>query len=941
MFLLLLSLHAQAGVVADLAEWQMPSGLSVLHNRDARFPIVRVVVSIGVGTADAPAGKKELAHLSEHVWFRSDVDGYEVETSLRALGCQWNGSTSLSITNYWMECPSEAKDMALQIALHIAGGRMSLRDPGLVDSERWAVWQEASWSDDGGGRPTYRETVRNLFPASHPYAVFDDPRDAVEACTAADVTAFVQEHYRPERAVIVASGDITEAELAESLTRHRWPEVIAPGLRPGGARKFTAEESRTLPVQGEGVWWFLDPANPTLPLRLPSAPDPVRNVHNDPPPPARPRSALTLPVELPRTTFAWSLPGADIYSYWPMSWLGPLADADVWQALRDVRGVEDAWCFTDIHPAATVLSCTVEREEDADPAPIERAMTEVFSRPFTLEREAALDEVAGDTSRRFIEGLERDSGGVETAEAMAEHRLLTHVSSYYTRKYASSGATEQAAYLKLAERWLKPGRMTVIEVTPGVAASRAPRLPEAPQVARSAVPPTSARLPEMGSASLLGSKDLVLSNGLHVIYAELEGFARSSWRLVTPAPRPGQRELASLYETRLVTPPKYAGQYIPTWSEVDVSEDYAVHSFGWMRGLFEPEGLALQILATFNNPKATLDAAAVNRRRLSAMRRWRVPEYWRDQAWATVLDPNDPIDGVSPEALSAGADLPTREVTTFLEEKLDPRRATLVIAGQAHEETPKLLEKWLDAWSYDIPALTPPSPTPRPLPAPSVVLLDSLTSGEQVEIAALCPIDGAAGPQGYIARRVIAEVADTRAWGDLRERLGSTYSPSADTYRRWGGADLVIRASAPVTATARLLQAIRGLAASLTDAPPGEDELAHARRASVLSEISARSSTFAMSSHIADLVGAGLTLEDIQRWPERLGAVDTATFQAHTQACKEHTLVVIIGPQQAVQEALTAAGVAHTVVDWRAAHLERVQAMFPSRVAAEKKILGL
>ncbi|MFZ4696065.1 MAG: hypothetical protein ACOYMV_13150 [Verrucomicrobiia bacterium] len=75
------------GVVRGLASTALPSGLTILHQPDPRFPIVRVLVTVGGGTADAAPGQRPLAHLAEHVAFRTPLAGGPAFQTLRAAGC--------------------------------------------------------------------------------------------------------------------------------------------------------------------------------------------------------------------------------------------------------------------------------------------------------------------------------------------------------------------------------------------------------------------------------------------------------------------------------------------------------------------------------------------------------------------------------------------------------------------------------------------------------------------------------------------------------------------------------------------------------------------------------------------------------------------------------------------------------------------------------------
>src|SRR5438552_2462482 len=67
------------------------SGLRVTVQTDTRQGEVSVVAVMSGGSSDDPEGEEGLAHLAEHLWFRSRTPGgTTVDARLAQLGAVWN-----------------------------------------------------------------------------------------------------------------------------------------------------------------------------------------------------------------------------------------------------------------------------------------------------------------------------------------------------------------------------------------------------------------------------------------------------------------------------------------------------------------------------------------------------------------------------------------------------------------------------------------------------------------------------------------------------------------------------------------------------------------------------------------------------------------------------------------------------------------------------------
>lgn len=254
----------------------LPSGLRVVVYEMAHVDRFAVTVSYGAGGAQDPAGKEGLAHLAEHLAYRSRlpwVGRARLFDALVASGLRFNGSTSHDATDYY----AVGKPGDLRVALAIEAARM--RDPlaGLTEDdfavERDVViseYRERYETDPRGAE--VQAVLEAAFPG-HPYGrrVAGTPR-SLETISLEDVRAWLRTRYVPANAVVV---------------------VIAPGkARDVAALVAATFDELAVPAEGASV----APSDPA-PLPAPALPPASRTVRH----PA--------PVRQPIVWVAWSVPG--------------------------------------------------------------------------------------------------------------------------------------------------------------------------------------------------------------------------------------------------------------------------------------------------------------------------------------------------------------------------------------------------------------------------------------------------------------------------------------------------------------------------------------------------------------------------------------------------------------------------------------------------------
>jgi len=153
-------------------QFTLANGLHVILHEDHAVPIVTVNMWYHVGSGRERQGRTGFAHLFEHLMFMGSghVKPGEFDTLLEAAGGTNNGSTETDRTNYWINVPSNALELALFLESDRMGYLLDSMTPQTVDAQRDVVKNERRQSYEN--RPYGMADIaltEMLFPEGHPY----------------------------------------------------------------------------------------------------------------------------------------------------------------------------------------------------------------------------------------------------------------------------------------------------------------------------------------------------------------------------------------------------------------------------------------------------------------------------------------------------------------------------------------------------------------------------------------------------------------------------------------------------------------------------------------------------------------------------------------------------------------------------------------------------
>jgi zinc protease len=250
---------APARIELKYSLFRLPNGLTVILHEDHTVPLVTVNMWYHVGSARERPGRTGFAHLFEHLMFMGSghVKPGQFDEWLESAGGDNNGSTQNDRTNYWINVPSNALELALFLESDRMGYLLDTMTPQTVDAQRDVVKNERRQSVENQPYGIADEVLgAMLYPEGHPYhwPVIGYMAD-LTAASYDDVVQFHNKYYTPANASLVVAGDIDTAKTRQLV--EKWfgdvkaaaaPEPIAiPGATLTGVQTKTVTDRVQLP----------------------------------------------------------------------------------------------------------------------------------------------------------------------------------------------------------------------------------------------------------------------------------------------------------------------------------------------------------------------------------------------------------------------------------------------------------------------------------------------------------------------------------------------------------------------------------------------------------------------------------------------------------------------------------------------------------------------
>jgi zinc protease len=193
--------------------------LQVLLIPDASKPTVTVNVTYRVGSRFEGYGETGMAHLLEHLMFKSTKSMQSVSTELSKRGMQFNGSTTADRTNYFETFPSDPAQVAWALkteAERMTHANVIKKD---LDSEMTVVRNEMEMGENNPFRILMEKTNAAAFQW-HAYGKDTiGARSDVENVNIPHLQAFYRKYYQPDNATLIVAGAFEPAKVLAEITQ--------------------------------------------------------------------------------------------------------------------------------------------------------------------------------------------------------------------------------------------------------------------------------------------------------------------------------------------------------------------------------------------------------------------------------------------------------------------------------------------------------------------------------------------------------------------------------------------------------------------------------------------------------------------------------------------------------------------------------------------------
>ena len=222
---------------------------------DNQSGVIETNVFYKVGSRNEVMGKSGIAHMLEHLSFKSthNLKAGEFDDIVKGFGGVSNASTSFDYTRYFIKSSAGNLDKSLELFAELMSNLL-LKDEEFAP-ERNVVAEERLWRTDNSPMGYLYFRFFNTAFIYHPYhwtpiGFMED----IQSWRIEDIVSFYHTFYQPQNAIVLVSGDITPNEVFESATKYFGalknnapiPEVTAKEPKQDGIRRSIVKKDSEL-----------------------------------------------------------------------------------------------------------------------------------------------------------------------------------------------------------------------------------------------------------------------------------------------------------------------------------------------------------------------------------------------------------------------------------------------------------------------------------------------------------------------------------------------------------------------------------------------------------------------------------------------------------------------------------------------------------------------
>ena len=189
-----------------------------MHNNSG---VITADIYYKVGSRDEMMGKSGIAHMLEHMNFKStkNLKAGEFDKIVKEHGGLDNAATNFDYTHYFIKSSSKYLDISLKLFAELLEN-LSLKDEEF-QKERQVVAEERRWRTDNNpiGYLYFRLFNEHFTSHSYHWTPIGFKYDILH-WNINDIKEFYQKFYKPENAILVVAGDIDKDEVFKKAKKY-------------------------------------------------------------------------------------------------------------------------------------------------------------------------------------------------------------------------------------------------------------------------------------------------------------------------------------------------------------------------------------------------------------------------------------------------------------------------------------------------------------------------------------------------------------------------------------------------------------------------------------------------------------------------------------------------------------------------------------------------
>lgn len=934
----------------EMRDFVFPSGLRVVFQEDHSQPLVSITSVTDRGSTADPHGLEGIAHVCEHMWFRSkhkDAEGGElpkVWDLLEEMGANLNAFTADDQTVYMTVAPADKLVPLLRLeGLRMRDGSAGIQNDVLL-VEREVVRNELRMRYENDQGAVFGHVMVRLFPKEHPYgkAAYAGigSHDSLNAITLADIQKFFKDNYGPDKTTLFVVGDF-DADKANEYLQDIGYDLLADPKDPKAGITLVEPKARIVGPAKE-------PPPPVEPAEVKGAvtDKSVAKVHG--------------PVKKPVVAIAWSAPAGwretDTLMQVTASSLTPAIYQELnpsWAYDSDAA-IDNMGCFVNPQVEGSAAMCIIELGEGDDGVKIAGKALDGLYRVWTNYE----DEISRRVQKYYLDYgkfqiMASTFQQVDLIASLFSDRvtnaaMFTHYTGdlqFYSRTFERIPKISTDQIQKFAQKYFNRERAVAVVMEPyeegdlivdsSDAGYRGARREDRVE----SIIPTEKLTPDFIAKTVIPPdlskiQQRTLPNGMKVVVMPYTTGPLLQAQLSFGGGTDSTDDGASFFAASM-----WDNESFNPINDALRLAGFDGFNFGALHTSFEIAASAANVEDSLYLLRERVDKMMPDtngridwvKDSKSAISTWqKEPDGWAETVAMSRLVPNHAYSKwFTHSDLDAMNKWSASVTEKVFKQTFRPDNATLILVGNVtlDEATKAVDTYWADwaGWKPDPKVTEKPKTTYAPPtdPPERQVLIFDKDNSSQTAVRYVCQIDPVT-EETIPAAEVLGSVLSEGTWLALREQTGASYGAYAYTQFPHVGGPSFLNMVSLVQNDAAVL-AVKSFLELGEDAKAGKmDERLVALRKYAIAQgyVLEHQSTAQMIGRLSGVLNQGLTLDHwFKVYPKRLGEVTIPQMQKLMDRCVGHEVVTLVGPAAVIKPAFDQAGVKAEVFDWKAERL--------------------